>query len=221
MSHAIESPSQAQQRRAAIPGRVDFTLMYIAHDALNRDARRLLAAAEGGTGLSPAAGATWRSFSRQLHIHHAAEDSSLWPRLREVVSQPAEEQILDDMEREHAALDPRLRRVDAALAARDAVALAGELTVLGTDLPEHMRHEEDAALPLLERHLGQAGWNAFGAQVRRRQGGIRGAADYLPWVLDGADPAYAALLLGLLPAPARLVYRAVWEPRYRRSERLH
>jgi hypothetical protein len=219
MSHAIETPSQAHRRRAGIIGGVDFTLMYIAHDAFNRDLARLLAAADAAEALSPAAGTTWQSFSRQLHTHHAAEDASLWPRLR-AASDPAESRILDDMEREHAALDPRLGRVDAAIAARDEAVLAEELRALGTSLPEHMRHEEGSALPLLERRLGQAGWDAFGREIRSRQGGLKGAAEYLPWVLDGADPAYAATLLRVLPAPARLLYRTIWAPRYRTSERL-
>jgi Hemerythrin HHE cation binding domain len=220
VSHAIETPSQAQERRAGIAGGVDFTLMYIAHDAFNRDLARLLAAADAGQALSPAAGTTWRSFSRQLHTHHAAEDASLWPPLRRVVADPAESRILDDMEREHAALDPRLDRIDAAIADRDEAVLVEELQALGTGLPEHMRHEEDVALPLLERRLGQAGWDAFGGEVRSRQGGLKGAAEYLPWVLDDADPTYAATLRRVLPAPARLLYRTVWAPRYRASERL-
>jgi hemerythrin-like domain-containing protein len=220
VSNAIETPDQAHQRRAGIAGEVDFTLMYMAHDAFTRDLRRLLAAADAGRALSPAAVATWRAFSRQLHTHHAAEDAALWPPLRRVVSDVRGTQILDAMEREHAALDPRLRRIDEAIAARDDTVLVDELRALGTGLPEHMRHEEESALPLLEQHLGQAGWDAFGTQIRREQGGLKGAAEYLPWVLDGADPVYAATLLHLLPAPARLLYRMVWERRYRASERL-
>jgi hypothetical protein len=220
VSNALETPSQAHRRRAAITGEVDFTLMYIAHDAFTRDLTRLLAAADTGQGLSPAAGATWRSLRRQLHTHHAAEDASLWPRLRGVVSDPAETRILDDMEREHAALDPCVLRVDESIADGDDAVLIEELHALGRGLPEHMRHEEDSALPLLERRLGQAGWDAFGGEIRSRQGGLKGAAEYLPWVLDGADPAYAATLLRLLPAPARLLYRTIWAPRYRTSERL-
>jgi hypothetical protein len=220
VSQTIETQDQAQLRRAGIPGTVDFTMMYIAHDAFSRDLARLLAAAAAGQALSPAAVATWQSLSMQLHTHHTAEDTSLWPRLHQVVQDPSERRILEDMQHEHAALDPRLEQIDAAIAARDEVALVGELTIVGTRLPEHMRHEEEAALPLLERRLGQAGWDAFGAQIRSQQGGLRGAANYLPWVLDDANPAYAAKLLGFLPAPARLMYRIIWEPRYRTSQRL-
>jgi iron-sulfur cluster repair protein YtfE (RIC family) len=220
MSNAIETPSQAHQRRVGIAGGVDFTMMYIAHDAFNRDLARLLAAADAGKAHFPAAVATWQSFSRQLHTHHAAEDASLWPRLRDAVSDPAESQILDDMEHEHTSLVPRLRRVDEAIAARDEVVHILQLRALVTGLPEHMRHEEEAALPLLERRLGQAGWDAFGKEIRSQQGGLNGAAEYLPWVLDGANPAYTATLLRVLPAPARLLNRMILEPRYRASERL-
>jgi hypothetical protein len=67
MSNAVETASQAHQRRAGIAGGIDFTMMYIAHDAFNRDLDRLLAAADADRAQSPAAVATWQSFSRQLH----------------------------------------------------------------------------------------------------------------------------------------------------------
>ena len=39
------------------------------------------------------------------------------------------------------------------------------------------------------------------------------------WMADGADPDEAAAAIGTLPPPARLVYRAIWKPRYRRTPR--
>lgn len=216
----IETPAQARQRRAGLAGDVDFTMMYVAHDAFNRDLARLLPAAEAGQALSPAAAETWRTFRSQLHSHHSAEDTGLWPQLRAVVTDPAEIRVLDDMEREHASLDPCLDQIDAGIAARDEDTVVRELTALATGLSEHMRHEEDAALPLLERRLGQAGWDAFGKHIRSELGGLKGAARYLPWVLEDADPTYAAALLGVLPTPARMFYRRLWEPKYRKTERL-
>jgi iron-sulfur cluster repair protein YtfE (RIC family) len=220
MSTDAETPTAAWRRRAALAGDVDFTMMYVAHDAFNRDLTRLVAAAEGGRGLSEAASTTWRGFAKQLHNHHTAEDTALWPRLGAAVADPVEHRVLADMEREHAALDPRIEQVDAAIAAKDDQALADELRALAAGLSAHMVHEETEALPLLERRLGQGGWEAFTREVRERQGGIKGAADYLPWVLDGADEQVQAKVLQLLPAPARLLYRRSWLPRYRRSNRL-
>jgi hypothetical protein len=124
------------------------------------------------------------------------------------------------MDAEHASLDPRLELIEAALEAGDATALDTELKALAKGLSEHMVHEEQEALPLLERRTGKAGWDAFTEEIRSRQGGIRGASEYLPWVLDGASREMRTKVLSLLPAPARLLYRRMWEPKYRRSGRL-
>lgn len=220
MTTYAESYAAAWKRRASLRGSVDFTMMYVAHDAFNRDLDRLVRASEAGNGFSPAAIATWRSFSKQLHTHHGAEDAALWPRLHAAVSDPNELQILADMEAEHASIDPRLDQIEAALEARDATALDAELKALANGLSEHMIHEEGAALPLLERRTGKAGWDSFTKEIRGQQGGLKGAAEYLPWVLDGATQEIKAKVLNLLPPPARLLYRRVWEKKYRSSGRL-
>jgi len=220
MTTHTEARADAWRRRASLTGDVDFTMMYVAHDAFNRDLQRLVDASGSGSGLSPAAIATWQLFSKQLHTHHGAEDAALWPRLRAAVTDPDEIQVLDDMEAEHGALDPRLERIDVAIAAGDATTLGTELDLLAGGVSAHMIHEEEAALPLLERRTGTEGWESFTREVRAQQGGLKGAAEYLPWVLDGADPETKAKVLGLLPPPARLLYRRSWEKKYRRAGRL-
>lgn len=216
MNPDTETPIEAQQRRARLAGSVDFTMMYVAHDAFARDISRLITAARLDRMFTPAAVAVWDSFSHQLHVHHTAEDVALWPRLHDVVTAD-ESAILTAMESEHADLDPRLERIGVAIAGRRGEGLLGELRDLGAGLSAHMRHEEEEALPLLERRLGPAGWEAFTGEIRQRVGGIRGGAHYLPWVLDGASPVARRAVLGTLPPPARLLYRTVWEPRYRRT----
>lgn len=220
MSTYAETRTEAWKRRAALAGQVDFTMMYIAHDAFSRDIARLITAAEAGQGLSSAAVATWRGFSKQLHTHHRAEDKALWPRLAAAVTEPSERRILEEMEAEHATIDPRVEQIDAAIANSNRAALASELTTLGKGLTAHMIHEETDALPLLDRRLGQAGWDAFTKEIRSQQGGIKGAAEYLPWVLEGATSQLEGTVLQMLPPPARLLYRRMWEPRYRTAERL-
>ena len=220
MSHHTESRADAWTRRQSLAGSVDFTMMYVAHDAFNRDLERLIGASQAGSEFTPAAIATWRSFSKQLHTHHNAEDAALWPRLHAAVTDPAEIQILTDMEAEHASIDPRLEQIDAALEGRNATALDAELKSLAQGLSNHMIHEEQAALPLLERRTGQAGWEAFSKEIRDQQGGLKGAAEYLPWVLDGATDQTKTQVLKLLPPPARLLYRRVWDRKYRSPERL-
>ncbi len=87
-------------------------------------------------------------------------------------------------------------------------------------LAAHIRHEAEAALPLVERRVGAAGWSAFGKQVRRAQRGIRAGAQYLPWVLDGAPEHACTAVLSILPPPAPALRRQVWEPKDRRSVHL-
>lgn len=220
MSTYTETRRDAWKRRAALTGEVDFTMMYVAHDAFNRDMARLVVAAEAQRGLSEAAQVTWSALAKHLHTHHNAEDKALWPRLQEAVTEQDERRLLEEMELEHATLDPRIEQIDAAIAAQDAAVLVTGLKTLGSGLAAHMIHEESEALPLLERRLGKAGWDAFGREIRDQQGGIKGAAAYLPWVLDGAGEQLQAKVLHMLPAPARLLYRQLWEPRYRKSTRL-
>jgi len=39
------------------------------------------------------------------------------------------------------------------------------------------------------------------------------------WIADGADGDQAAAAIGTLPPPVRLIYRAIWKPRYQRTPR--
>lgn len=208
--------ADTSHQRTPLNGEVDFTMMYIAHDAFARDLHGMATASEHGQAFTPETLASWAMFTHQLHVHHTAEDTSLWPRLRATAVQPDEVAVLDAMGMEHAQIDPRLEHVEDALAAKDAAWLAEGIDALTTLLIAHMRHEEEAALPLVESHLGREGWAAFGQEIRTAQGGIRGGAKYLPWVLDGASGPTKTKVLRQLPVPARLLYRWLWAPRYRR-----
>ena len=194
---------------------VDFTMMYVAHAAFTRDLRRLSRENERGQARTPVARAQWAMFTKQLHIHHRAEDTALWPLLRAAALRPDESDVIDQMEREHAQIDPQLERIDVAFASDDGALLGEEIQALASTLTAHMRHEEDAALPLVEAHLGAAGWAKFGAAIRQTQG-LRGAAEYLPWLLDDVSTEVQAKVLKMLPPPVRFLYRRSWAPAYRR-----
>ena len=199
-------------------GRVDFTFMYAAHDAFSRDLRRLTAAVEAGRTADPAVRAGWATFRNQLHVHHTAEDRWLWPALRDRITRADEVSVLDAMEAEHLRIDPLLSRVDAALTAAGPAGLPGNVSALAAALTSHMAHEEDRALPLVEAHLGPGGWAAFGKAAGKSQG-LKGAAELFPWLLDGAPADVTRRLLGMLPPPARFLYRALWRPGYARTPR--
>jgi iron-sulfur cluster repair protein YtfE (RIC family) len=199
-------------------GKVDFTFMYAAHDAFRRDLRHLAAAVEAGRTADLAVRTGWATFKNQLHVHHTAEDTSLWPALRGKVTRAGEVSVLDQMEAEHARIDPLLSRVDASLAATGLAGLAANASALTGALATHMEHEEDQALPLVEAPLGPDGWAAFRKAVGKSQG-LRGGAEFFPWMLDGAPADTSKRVLGMLPPPARLLYRAVWRPGYARTPR--
>jgi hypothetical protein len=196
----------------------DMTMMYVMHGALRRnlhsiarvtarpndDPRHVLGTAVG-----------WEMFKSYLHAHHTAEDDLLWPQMRTVLAPDSDGvALLDAMEAEHAAIDPLLAAIDAAVADRDSGPdRLGELTdALTTALCGHLDHEEAEALALIDATLTQQQWQAFGAE-----GGKRIAGDvhrYLPWLLDGASPEVTARVLGLLPAPLQRTFRDEWQPAY-------
>ena len=195
---------------------IDFTMMYVTHDAFRRDLGRFTAASAAGTAHAPGVRAGWENFKAQLLLHHSVEDTHLWPRVRRATAgRPAGLALLDEMEAEHAQIDPLLAAVDDALAGA-ASNLAGHVAELASALEWHLRHEEEAALPLIQSVCTPADWRAFAGAMRRRQG-IKGAAIYVPWILDGSAPDGQRRFLAALPAPVRVISRLLWEPRYRRQ----
>ena len=198
------------------PQKIDFTMMYVTHAALRRDVGRFASAVAAGRAASSAVRAGWENFKDQLEVHHTVEDDDLWPRLYAAVPDDSDERrLLEEMEAEHAVLDPMLEAVDTALAGGDAATLGDRVDALAGALDGHLRHEEDAALPLVQALLTPADWAAFGAAMRRRQG-LRGAAMYVPWIVDGASAADRQRFFRMLPGPLKVANRMVLEPRYRR-----
>jgi Hemerythrin HHE cation binding domain len=164
--------------------------------------------------------AGWELFKTQLHIHHTAEDADLWPRMRtHLANRPDELALLQAMQDEHARIDPLLATVEGAFADRDGghQRLGDTVDALASTLYGHLGHEERDVLPLIDQSLTQAEWQAFGNDQRRRIG-IRGAAQFLPWVLDEASAEQVKAVLGGLPPPLRVVYRRIWQPRYARHD---
>lgn len=195
-------------------GTIDFTMMYVTHNAFRRDLDRLAAAAGNPAGTAGIR-AGWENFKTQLHLHHSVEDSHLWPRLQRAVTGAGDLVLLEQMEAEHALIDPLLAAVDTAMADPGGTALAEALRELSTALGLHLEHEEADALPLIRKVLTPADWKAFANEMRRRQG-FKGAAVYVPWILDGAPSEERRRFLGALPAPVTLLNRLLWQPRYLR-----
>ena len=206
-------------------GDADLTIMLAAHAAFRRDLTRLARAAAFADLPDPARRASvlagWELFKRQLHLHHTAEDAIVWPMLRQRLSHSDHAQsVLDAMESEHQQIDPLLAAVDGAFARAaeghrvDArVDVRDATDALATSLIGHLTHEERDGLPLIGSTLTAAEWRGAGFKIVRRNG-LSAGGEMFAWIADGADPDHAAAAIATLPPPARLVYRALWKPRY-------
>jgi hemerythrin-like domain-containing protein len=197
---------------------LDMTAMYAMHDALRRelehiarvtvriddDPRHVLRTAVG-----------WQLFKRSLRIHHGAEDAMLWPALRrQLADRPDDLVLLEAMEAEHAAIGQVIATVDELLTDPEADQVRlGDLTdSLVTGVHGHLTHEEQAAVPLIERTLTTAQWAAF-EQVHGQRIGAD-VPQVLPWLLGDADPRSIARTLATLPEAVRTAYRTRWQPDY-------
>ena len=208
-------------------GDADLTIMLAAHGALRRDLERLARAADFADLPDPGGRASvragWETFKRQLHLHHTAEDTVVWPALRLRLSHSDDAQsVLDAMEAEHQQIDPLLAAVDHAFARTgegrrsDDRAIGDVTDELATSLAAHLAHEERDGLPLIGRALTAAEWRSVGFKIVRKNG-LSAGGEMFAWLADGADADQA--VIGTLPPPARLAYRAIWKPRYQRTQR--
>jgi hypothetical protein len=203
-------------------GDADLTIMLAAHDAFRRDLTRLARTAAAAANLSDPArrqsvAAGWELFKHQLHLHHTAEDELIWPVLRpRLAHSPAAQDTLDAMEAEHEQIDPLLAAVDAELAGGDRA--ADVIDALTSALTGHLAHEERDGLPLIGVALTAAQWRGVGRKIASKNG-LSNGSQMFAWMLDGADPEHTAAALGQLPPPLRVLYRAVWKPRYAKTPR--
>jgi hypothetical protein len=202
-------------------GDADLTIMLAAHDAFRRDLTRLARTAAAANLSDPArrqsVAAGWELFKHQLHLHHTAEDELIWPVLRpRLAHSPAAQDTLNAMEAEHEQIDPLLAAVDAEFAGGDRA--ADVIDALTSALTGHLAHEERDGLPLIGVALTAAQWRGVGRKIASKNG-LSNGSEMFAWMLDGADREHTAATLGQLPPPLRVLYRAVWKPRYAKTPR--
>ena len=202
MTDQILLPGQA----AAPAGPADMTMMYVLHHAFRRDLRDFRSAAavlavDDQSGWSRLRG-RWQLFTTELHTHHTKEDEILWPLLA-VRARAADDveslRVLEEMEDEHAVLDPLLTSCDAgfsALARRADADVLGDLLAdlaeLDATLDRHLGHEESAAVPILQRYVAGEEWDVIERDKFRGKPSVRHARRFLPWIFMGLSEDAAA-----------------------------
>ena len=204
----------------------DTTMMSVVHDALRRDLARTVTA----LGESPPPDAVRRVaigghvvwMMDFLHHHHEGEDRGLWPLVRR--RNPDADELLSRMEADHHLLMPLIPKVSQAgrRYAEDGSepARAGLLAALAEFMPlllDHLRREEDDAMPVVSKSISRAEW-----EQQDQENNIRGKspvqlAQEGHWMLDGLDPARVQVLVHLVAAPVRFVLLHGFARRYRKA----
>lgn len=219
-------PGQA----AAPPGPADMRMMYLLHHGFRRDLARFAAAVQATPADDRATWAAllrrWDLFATLLHDHHHKEDEHLWPLLRDRSAEARDLEglrVLEEMEAEHATIDPLLAEARAALAARAegrGPALHDLVDVFdraATELGDHLSHEERDAVAILQRRVDGAEWDEL--ERRKFRGGLapKDLLNLLPWSVEGLPDAVTAPLLAEAGLSFRLML-LVGRPRFRRLE---
>lgn len=201
----------------------DMIMMFVIHDALRRDLEQLTRAVESKAPFEPARRdaftAGWELFKAQLHTHHTVEDVALWPRVRpRLEGRPEDLALLDVLEEEHARIGPTIEATDTAAVDPDSGAdRLAESTASFRGTHRSSGHEERDAVPLIESVMTPQDWKDFSRQ-QQKSVGLKGAAEFFPYILTGADPERGAQALAGFPPPLRLLIRRVWQPRYTRRD---
>ena len=193
-------------------GKIDFTVMYVPTTS----------SGVTWTGLRGRGGPADRDPRRPRGLGKLQESARRPPqcRRRRAVAAgrargggpPADRELLAEMRAEHAQLHPPLAAVDEAMrrSAGDLTPLVQELSAV---LGQHMRHEENSALPLIQEVLTPRDWSAFRRAMARRQG-PRGAAMYVPWVTEGLGDEERRKFLRMMGPPVPVINRLFWQARY-------
>lgn len=206
---------------------VDTQDMKIVHRVFRRESRLLMelvaAVTPGDTRRAAVLAGHFRDYRLGLKNHHEGEDELLWPPLLSRVDLGAE--VILRMQRQHERIEATLASLDAAVPAWEAGAGADErdtvVAVLADHravLLEHLDDEENTLLPLAADHISETEWTSLGEHLVANTPKLT-LLTLFGLVLEDADPAERALLLGVLPAPVRVIWHVIGRPRYVRHIR--
>lgn len=190
------------------------------HDAMRRDAQRLVDALDADPDVS--ALARWFGrFEAVIEHHHHCEDEIVWPGLEAIVARghcgdegEAFRAARAELAEDHEQLDEAMGAVRRAL---DGVATATtrreSARRFQDGLDDHLGREEAALFPLLLRHVSEDQFLELEELVVKVTP-FSALTFTLPWVIDGAPADVADEIVSGLPLPIRLANRWVLRPRY-------
>ena len=205
----------------------DMSMMYLIHNAIRRDLDYLAAQVAGCDAGDPARVAELRQafdfVALQLEHHHHGEDEDLWPLVRSRLgSDPGQLAVLEAMQEQHAAIDPALAAVRESFTALASgrgrpADTATALRTLREGVGDHLANEERDAVPILERTLTDEDLTRFSNQQRRRAGGMKAGAAFLPWLFDGMTDEQRRSAMTPFPPPLRFLTNRVFVRTYRKA----
>ena len=221
--------TESTLRRPAFP---DYAFGFAAmHDAMRRDALRLVAALDDPSARTTDRRATdvsalarwFDRFEAVIEHHHHCEDDIVWPGLESIVGRRdcgaagtafrlAQRDLLDD----HQELDVAMTAVRTSLhEASTAIDRVDAARRFASCLDEHLAREEAAVFPLLTAHVSEEEF----AVLEHAVVGVTPLVAMtftVPWLMDDAPADLCAKVRDGMPTPIRLVNRLVLQPRYRR-----
>lgn len=192
------------------------------HDAMRRDARRLVDAADSTTDL-PALARWFDRFEAVIEHHHHCEDDIVWPGLAALIAGRdcgaegtsllrAREELLDD----HHDLDAAMTAVRTSL--HDASSVIDRHDAarrFEACLDAHLAREEAAVFPLLTAHVSEEEFAVLEHAVVEVTP-LSAMTFTVPWIMDEAPADLQATVRDGMPTPIRLLNRWLLQPRYRR-----
>lgn len=208
-------------------GGFDPLEMITVHKVFRREiplmGKLIAAVAPGDVKRSSLLAAHLADVSLGLVHHHEGEDELIWPPMLSRVG--IEREIVLRMEAQHQRIVETLDAVnvlvkqwgptaDPELRDRIVAALDEHRTVLF----EHLDDEEAHLLPLAPRYLTAKEWGALGEHFVMSTPKTK-LLKFFSMVMEDADERGRAILLGGMPAPARVVWRLVGQPMYVRTVR--